>query len=42
MLGVGYHFAPRARTLFEFEQDTNRLAGARFRAMLYLTLAVTK
>jgi len=42
VLGLGYHFAQRARTLFEFEQDTNRLVGLRFRAMLYLTLAVTK
>jgi hypothetical protein len=40
--GLGYRFAPRAQTLFEFEQDTNRLVGLRFRAMLYLTLAVTK
>ena len=40
--GVGYRFAPRSQTLFEFQQDTNRLVGLRFRAMLYLTLAVTK
>jgi hypothetical protein len=42
VLGAGYRFAPRSRTLFEFEQDTNRLVVLRFRAMLYLTLAVTK
>jgi hypothetical protein len=42
VLGVGYRFAPRSQTLFEFQQDTNRLVGIRFRAMLYLTLAVTK
>jgi hypothetical protein len=40
--GVGYRFAPRSQTLFELQQDTNRLVGLRFRAMLYLTLAVTK
>jgi hypothetical protein len=40
--GVGYRFAQRSQTLFEFQQDTNRLVGLRFRAMLYLTLAVTK
>jgi hypothetical protein len=40
--GVGYRFAPRSQTLFELQQDSNRLAGLRFRAMLYLTLAVTK
>ncbi len=42
VLGLGYRFAHRSQTLFEFEQDTNRIAGLRFRAMLYLTLAVTK
>ena len=40
--GLGYRFAPRSQTLFELQQDTNRLVGLRFRAMLYLTLAVTK
>jgi hypothetical protein len=40
--GVGYRFAPRSQTMFEFQQDTSRLIGARLRAMLYLTLAVTK
>jgi hypothetical protein len=40
--GIGYRFAQRSQTLFELQQDTNRLAGLRFRAMLYLTLAVTK
>jgi hypothetical protein len=40
--GVGYRFAQRSQTLFEFQQDTNRLVGSRLRMMLYLTLAVTK
>jgi hypothetical protein len=40
--GVGYLFAPRSRTLFELEEDANRLVGVRLRAMLYLSLAVTK
>jgi len=40
--GVGYQFAPRARALFEFQHDMNRLVGQRFRAMIWLTLAVTK
>ncbi len=40
--GVGYRFAQRSRALFELQQDTNRLVGLRFRAMLYLTVAVTK
>jgi len=40
--GVGYRFSPRSQTMFEFEHNINRLAGQRFRAMLWLTLAVTK
>jgi hypothetical protein len=40
--GVGYVFGPRARAMFEFEHNMNRLVGQRFRAMLWLTLAVTK
>jgi hypothetical protein len=40
--GVGYRFAPRAQTLFEFEHNMNRLVGQRLRAMLWLTLAVSK
>jgi hypothetical protein len=40
--GVGYRFSPRSRTLFEFQHDMNRLVGQRFRAMIWLTVAVTK
>jgi hypothetical protein len=40
--GLGYLIAPRARTMFEFQHDMNRLVGQRFRAMLWLTVAVTK
>lgn len=40
--GVGYRFSPRSQTLFEFEHNINRIAGQRFRVMLWLTLAVTK
>jgi hypothetical protein len=40
--GVGYKLAPRAQTLFEFEHTMNRLVGQRFRAMLWLSVAVTR
>jgi hypothetical protein len=40
--GAGYLLAPRSRAMFEFQQDMNRLVGQRLRAMLWLTLAVTK
>jgi hypothetical protein len=40
--GMGYRFAQRSQALFELQQDSNRLVGFRFRAMLFLTLAVTK
>ena len=40
--GVGYVFAPRSRAMFEFEHNMNRLVGQRFRAMLWLSVAVTK
>jgi hypothetical protein len=42
VLGLGYRFAPRSRATFEWEHDINRLAGQRFRLMLWLALAVTK
>jgi hypothetical protein len=42
VLGVGYRFAPRCQTLFEFEHDVNRLVGQRIRLMLMLSLAVGK
>ena len=40
--GVGYVFAPRSRAFFEWEHNMNRIAGQRFRFMLWLTVAVTK
>ncbi len=40
--GVGYRFAPRSQALFEIEHNVNRLVGHRFRAMLWLSVAVTK
>ncbi len=42
VLGVGYRFAPRCQTAFEFEHDMNRLVGQRVRLMLMLSLAVGK
>ena len=40
MLGVGYRFAPRCQTMFEWQHDINRLVGERFRALLTLSVAV--
>lgn len=40
--GVGYVFAPRSRAIVEWEHNMNRIAGQRFRLMLWLTVAVTK
>lgn len=42
VLGAGYKLFPRSLALAEFEHDINRLAGQRFRVMLWLTLAVAK
>lgn len=42
VLGVGYRFAPRMQSMFEFEHDINRLVGQRFRVLLTLNLAVGK
>jgi hypothetical protein len=39
MLGVGYRFAPRCQSVFEFQDDINRLVGSRYRALLTLSLA---
>jgi hypothetical protein len=39
MLGVGYRFYSRCNTMFEFQQDMNRLVGQRFRALLTLSVA---
>ena len=40
--GVGYKLWPRSLVFADFEHDMNRIAGQRFRAMLWLSLAVTK
>jgi hypothetical protein len=40
VLGVGYRFAPRCQTVFEWQHDMNRLVGQRFRTMLTLSVAV--
>jgi hypothetical protein len=40
--GVGYRFAPRSQALFEIQHDVNRLVGHRFRAMIWLSVAVSK
>jgi hypothetical protein len=40
VLGVGYRFAPRCQTVFEWQHDMNRLVGQRFRVMLTLSVAV--
>jgi hypothetical protein len=40
VLGVGYRFAPRCQTVFEWQQDMNRLVGQRFRTMLTVSVAV--
>jgi len=40
--GIGYRFAQRSKVLVEYQVDGNRLVGVRNRAMIWLTLAVTK
>lgn len=42
VLGAGYKVFPRSLALAEFEHDINRIAGHRFRVMLWLSVAVTK
>jgi hypothetical protein len=42
VLGVGYKLFPRSLVLADFEHDINRIGGMRYRAMLWLTLAVSK
>ncbi|WP_394826564.1 hypothetical protein [Pendulispora albinea] len=39
---VGYRMAPRSKVLFEYQADVNRLSGVRSRAMIWLTVAVTR
>ena len=40
--GVGYKPSPRSLVFADFEHDMNRIVGQRFRAMLWLSLAVSK
>lgn len=40
-IGVGYKLFPRSLVLADFQHDMNRVAGQRFRAMLWLTLALS-
>jgi len=42
VLGAGYKLFPRSLAYAEFEHNMNRIAGQRFRVMLWLTLAVNK
>ncbi len=42
VLGAGYKISSKSLALAEFEHDINRIAGQRFRVMVWLTLAVTK
>ena len=42
MLGAGYRFAPRCQTVFEFQDDINRLVGQSFRALLTLSVAIAR
>ncbi len=41
-VGAGYKLLPRSLVLADFQHDMNRLAGQRFRAMLWLTIALSK
>ncbi|MBX3214061.1 MAG: hypothetical protein KF850_18645 [Labilithrix sp.] len=40
VLGVGYKLFTRSLVLADFQHDMNRVAGQRFRAMLWVTLAL--
>ena len=42
VLGAGYKLFPRSMVLVDFQHDMNRIAGQRFRAMLWLTIALSK
>lgn len=42
VLGAGYKLFPRSMVLADFQHDMNRVAGQRFRAMLWLTIAIAK
>jgi hypothetical protein len=41
VLGAGYKLFPRSMVLVDFQHDMNRIAGQRFRAMLWLTIALS-
>jgi hypothetical protein len=41
VLGAGYELLPRSTVLADFQHDMNRVAGQRFRAMLWLSIALT-
>lgn len=38
--GIGYRFAPRSQAMVEWEHNVNRLAGHRFRVLVWLSVAV--
>jgi hypothetical protein len=42
VVGAGYKLWQRSLVFADFEHDMNRIAGQRFRAMLWLSLAVSK
>jgi hypothetical protein len=42
VLGAGYKLFPRSLVLADFQHDMNRIAGQRFRAMLWLSIALSK
>src|SRR5262249_58972285 len=42
VLAAGYKLLPRSLVLADFQHDMNRIGGQRFRAMLWLTLALSK
>ena len=42
VLGAGYKLWPRSLVFADFEHNMNRLAGQRFRAMLWLSVAINK
>ena len=42
VLGAGYKLWQRSLVFVDFEHDMNRIAGQRFRGMLWLSLAVSK
>lgn len=40
-VGIGYKLVPKSLLLADFQHDMNRIAGQRFRAMLWLTIALS-